>query len=91
VLGYVQIATRGSPSARSSRTRNYVPVGTTFSLYQAGEYDSTRRAAREDGLNYLFASARWAPVARLVELQTSYRLAGVRGRGGLRSLVITAP
>ncbi|MDL1948750.1 hypothetical protein FBQ97_02915 [Acidobacteria bacterium ACD] len=76
VLGWV-LTRNGGLTERSVVTlSNFVPVGTTFFLYQAAEYDLSGPGGQgSGGLTYLFANARWA-VTRWLELQGTYH----RGR-----------
>jgi hypothetical protein len=72
VIGYVLVRD-GSLTERSVLTMtNFIPIGQTFFLYQAAEYDLTAPAGvGKTGFNYAFVTARYAPV-RLVEFQATY-------------------
>ena len=72
VLGYVRLENSGLTERSVLTTLNFIPVGKTFFLYQAAEYDvASPGGEAESGLNYLFASARWA-ASRVFEVQASY-------------------
>lgn len=72
VIGYVLVRD-GSLTERSVLTMtNFIPIGQTFFLYQAAEYDLTAPAGvGKTGFNYVFVTARYAPV-RLIEFQATY-------------------
>jgi hypothetical protein len=71
-VGYVLVK-NGSIKERSAITMtNFIPIGTRFSLYQAGEYDLIKPGGLgRSGLNYIFVTARVEPV-RWLELQATY-------------------
>jgi hypothetical protein len=72
VVGYVTIRNGGLLERSVLTMTNFVPIGQKFFLYQAAEYDLTGPAGLgKGGLNYVFATARYAPV-RAVELQATY-------------------
>lgn len=74
--GYVQVRDQSLVERSVVTLMNFVPVGRTFFLYQAAEYDLTKPAGEgRAGLNYFFANARVNPAPRL-ELQGNYN----RGR-----------
>jgi hypothetical protein len=72
VLGYVQVRNDTLLERSVIVLNNFIPIGRTFSVYQAGEYDVSRPAGQgKKGLNYLLVNARWAP-SRIVEVQALY-------------------
>jgi len=72
VLGWVQVRNSDLTERSVLTTQNFLPFSKTFSVYQAAEFDlEAPGGAGHDGLNYFYASARWAP-ARAFELQSSY-------------------
>ena len=73
VLGYVTVRNAGLTERSVLTTTNFVPLGQKFFLYQAAEYDLKGPAGLGEGagLNYFFATARYAPV-RLIEFQGTY-------------------
>ena len=74
--GYVQVRDQSLTERSVLTTTNFVPVGRTFFLYQAAEYDLAKPAGEASaGLNYFYTNARVNPTAR-VELQGTYN----RGR-----------
>lgn len=72
VLGYVQVR-NGSLLERSVVVlNNFIPIGRTFSIYQAGEYDIAPPAGQgSSGLNYFLVNARWQ-ASRVIEIQGLY-------------------
>jgi hypothetical protein len=72
VLGYVQVR-NGSLLERSVVVlNNFIPIGRTISIYQAGEYDIAPPAGQgSSGLNYFLVNARWQ-ASRVIELQALY-------------------
>jgi len=73
VVGYVVLRNGGLTERSVVSVSNFVPVGTQFFLYQMAEVDVS--SAGKNGLNFLFATARYSPVKR-VELSATYH----RGR-----------
>ncbi|MFA6958703.1 MAG: hypothetical protein WC538_22775 [Thermoanaerobaculia bacterium] len=73
VLGYVLIKDYGLTERSVLTMTNFIPVGGSFSLYQAAEYDLSGPggASEGDGLNYFFANARYLP-SRRVEVMGTY-------------------
>jgi hypothetical protein len=72
VLGYVTIRNGGLVERSVLTMTNFVPIGQKFFLYQAAEYDLAGPAGlAKEGLNYFFATARYAPI-RLIEFQATY-------------------
>ena len=62
VLGYVTIRNGGLTERSVLTTYNFIPSGTKFFIYQNAEYDLQRPAGQgQGGLNYFFATARYAP------------------------------
>lgn len=75
-LGYIQVRDQSLIERSVLSATNFVPVGRTFFLYQAAEYDLSQPAGMaKGGFNYFYANARVNPSAR-VELQGTYN----RGR-----------
>ncbi len=76
VVGFVNVRNQNLTERSVLTFSNFVPVGSRFFLYQAGEYDMTGPGGQgSGGLTYFFANARYSPV-KLVEVQGSYH----RGR-----------
>lgn len=72
VLGYVQVKNDTLLERSVVVFNNFIPIGQTFSIYEAAEYDIAPPAGKGDtGLNYLLINARWAP-SRVVEIQALY-------------------
>lgn len=73
VLGYVMIKDYGLTERSVLTMTNFIPVRGSFTLYQAAEYDLSGPggASSGDGLNYLFANARYLP-SRRVEVMATY-------------------
>jgi hypothetical protein len=72
VVGYVAVRDASLTERSVLTTTNYLPIGKTFFLYQAAEYDLSPPAGQaQGGLNYFFANARFSPTARLA-LQGTY-------------------
>jgi hypothetical protein len=68
-LGYVLMRTGGLTERSVIVFNNFVPVGQKFFLYQSLEYDLSGPGGNgSGGLNYFFATARYAP-SRRVEFQ----------------------
>lgn len=72
VLGWVTLRNSGLTERSVVTMTNFIPIGTTFFLYQAAEYDLTGPGGQgSGGLNYVFANARWAVTQRL-EVQGTF-------------------
>lgn len=72
VLGYVQVRNDNLLERSVVVLNNFIPIGRTFSIYQAGEYDIAAPAGQaKSGLNYFLVNARWAP-SRVIEIQGLY-------------------
>jgi hypothetical protein len=72
VLGYVQIRNDNLLERSVVVLNNFIPIGRTISIYQAGEYDIAPPAGQgKSGLNYFLVNARWQ-ASRLIELQALY-------------------
>ncbi len=72
VLGYVQVRNDKLLERSVVVMNNFIPIGNTFSVYQAGEYDIAPPAGQgKAGLNYFLVNARWQPT-RVLELQALY-------------------
>jgi len=73
VVGLVTLRNQGVAERNVLSTTNFIPLGKTFFLYQAAEYDLTGPGGvGSGGLAYFFATARWAPV-RSFEIQGLYQ------------------
>jgi hypothetical protein len=73
VVGFVTFRNQGLTERNVVSVTNFIPVGRTFFLYQAAEYDLTGPGGvGSGGLNYVFATVRWAPV-RAFEIQGLYQ------------------
>lgn len=72
VLGYVLIRDQSLTERSVLTTTNFIPVGKTFFVYQAAEYDLTGPGGQGNGgLNYFFANARYTPSPK-IELMGTY-------------------
>jgi hypothetical protein len=72
VLGYVQVRNEHLLERSVIVLNNFIPIGRTFSIYQAGEYDIAPPAGQaKSGLAYFLVNARWA-LSRVVEIQGLY-------------------
>jgi hypothetical protein len=72
VLGYVQIRNDKLLERSVVVLNNFIPIGRTISIYQAGEYDIAPPAGQgKPGLNYFLVNARWQ-ASRVIELQALY-------------------
>jgi len=72
VLGFVTLRDSGLTERSVLVFNNYLPIGRTFYLYQAAEYDLLGPAGQGSGeLTYFFANARYSPLSAL-ELQGTY-------------------
>jgi hypothetical protein len=72
VLGYVQVRNDNVMERSVIVLNNFIPIGRTFSIYQAGEYDIAAPAGQaKSGLNYFLVNARWQ-ASRILELQVLY-------------------
>ncbi len=72
VLGYVQVRNDQLMERSVIVLNNFIPIGRTFSIYQAGEYDIAPPAGQgKTGLNYFLVNARWQ-ASRVIELQALY-------------------
>ena len=76
VLGWVVVRDSGLTERSVLTTTNFLPIGKTFFLYQAAEYDlQGPGGVGNGGLNYFFANARFTP-SQAVEVMATYH----RGR-----------
>ena len=72
VLGYITIRDAGMTERSVLTMTNFIPIGKTFFLYQAAEYDVQKPGGlAKAGLNYLFANVRYSPIP-LLEIQGLY-------------------
>jgi hypothetical protein len=72
VLGYVQVRNDKLLERSVIVLNNFIPIGRTISIYQAGEYDIAPPAGQgKTGLNYFLVNARWQ-ASRAIELQALY-------------------
>ena len=72
VLGYVQVRNEDLLERSVVVLTNFIPIGKTFTIYQAGEYDLAPPGGQgESGLSYFFVNARWVP-SRVWEFQAVY-------------------
>ena len=72
VLGYVQVRNDKLLERSVIVLNNYIPIGRTISVYQAGEYDIAPPAGQgKSGLNYFLVNARWQ-ASRIIEVQALY-------------------
>jgi hypothetical protein len=73
VLGYVAIRNRGLLERSTISMTNFVPLGNNkFFIYQTAEFDLQNAGdASKRGLNYFFATARYAPI-RALEFQATF-------------------
>jgi hypothetical protein len=72
VLGYVQVRNDNLLERSVAILTNFIPIGRTFYIYQAGEYDIAPPGGKgESGLSYFVVNARWAP-SRVIEIQGLY-------------------
>ena len=72
VLGYVQVRNDKLLERSVIVLNNYIPIGRTISIYQAGEYDVAPPAGQgKTGLNYFLVNARWQ-ASRVIEVQALY-------------------
>jgi hypothetical protein len=73
VLGYVTIRNQGLVERSTVTMTNFVPLGSNkFFLYQTAEYDlQNAGGGKTSGLNYVFATVRYAPI-RALEFQANY-------------------
>ena len=72
VLSLVVLRDSGLAERTVLLFNNYLPVGKSFFLYQAAEYDLLGPAGQGSGhLTYFFANARYSPVSA-VELQATF-------------------
>ncbi len=72
VLGYVQVRNDKLLERSVVVLNNFIPIGRTISIYQAGEYDISPPAGQgQAGLNYFLVNARWQ-ASRVIEVQALY-------------------
>jgi hypothetical protein len=72
VLGFVEIKNQGMIERQVATMLNFIPIGRTFFIYQAAEYDLKPPAGLgKTGLNYFFANVRYAP-SNVIEFQGMY-------------------
>ena len=71
-IGYVLVKNHGLTERSVVTMTNFIPIGTRFFLYQAGEYDLVKPGGLgQSGLNYIFTNVRFVPVQH-VEIQGIY-------------------
>lgn len=72
VLGFVTIKNQGMTEREVITMLNFIPIGRSFFMYQASEYDLVGPGGTgKTGLNYFFTNFRWAP-SNVFDFQGTY-------------------